>query len=681
MKFSDWTLLLALALAGCAAAERAASPDPVRVLMITSLDGSGGPQSSLAGELDALEDGYDLRFDAAASLDELDDAALAAYDLLLLADPTAALPEDSTSPALTLTGAQRRAVSDFLAAGKGLACLHGCLGAFRDWDGFRDIVGGGLAQAIAWEQPVPLVVEEPGNPAVAHLETGVTVEDHILALDKNPRWNGRVLLSVDTEGLTLPGDVTSMLERNDYPVSWIRLQDGGRVFATVLGHSGAVWSDAAFRRHLVEGLRMAAGHVPADFRGHRVKEVIAEGVWPDDIAVDERGNVWIAELTGKVHRYDAATGETRVIGQIETTDPTKIEHGLFGIEVDPEFYDGSPYVYVYYAEPGSFVNVLARIPYRDGRLDLAAREAILHVPTMPNCCHQSGDLDWGPDGTLYLSTGDTGQSRTLPEDEVSEERLDAFVARNDLTGYHWSRLVDAEYTAQNLQSLRGKILRINKDGTIPKDNPFYGQTGVRWEVYALGLRNPYRFDVDANGDIYIGVVGPDGQYDYDEYDLSTRGGENFGWPRSFGRLFYNEWKPEMIDGYVPPIWEYGYEQGRRSASGGPVYRSDGPNAFPEVFQGKVFIYDWARGWIKWAELAEGSVATDEEADLKAGGYLHTFEGVPRLKNVKQFDAILFDGRQPISMELGPDGSLYVAEFDGYWKAGPTARVTRYRWVR
>ena len=73
--------------------------------------------------------------------------------------------------------------------------------------------------------------------------------------------------------------------------------------------------------------------------------------------------------------------------------------------------------------------------------------------------------------------------------------------------YHWSRLVDSERSAQNLQDLRGKILRIDKDGTVPRDNPSFGQAGVRWEIYAYGLRNPYRFKVDKETDaLYIGVV-------------------------------------------------------------------------------------------------------------------------------------------------------------------------------
>jgi glucose/arabinose dehydrogenase len=466
--------------------------------------------------------------------------------------------------------------------------------------------------------------------------------------------------------------------RNDYPISWIRNYEGGRVFITKLGHFPDVWTTPDFLQHLLQGMRMAAGRIPSDFSGHMVKETIAEGVWPDDIAVDDRGNVWIAELRGKVHRYDAETGQTRLIGTVPTTDPTKIEHGLYGIEIDPNFFDGEPYVYLYYAEPETFINTLSRFEYRDGQIDFNAPQVLLRVPTEPQCCHQAGDIEWGPDGTLFLSTGDTGMSETRPDWEVPEDRIEAFKQRHGLKDIHWSRLVDSERSAQNLTDLRGKILRIHKNGRIPKDNPFYGQTGVRWEIYAYGLRNPYRFKVDPQtGYLYIGVVGPDASFDYDEYDISTEGGENFGWPRTIGKLFFNEWTPDMIPNYTPPLWEYTYETGGRSATVGPIYRHEGPGGFPAAFQNKIFLFDWSRRWIKYADVGELPFRNDTTSDVRVQPPNITIPA-KRFVDIKEFDQLTTTA--PISMELGPDGALYVAEFDGFWDAGPNARVTRYRWV-
>ena len=591
-----------------------------------------------------------------------------------LADPAAQTAEDSGP---RVTAAQQDAILGFLRSGKGIAVAHAGLDAFYEWDEYRAMVGGGLFEEHPWTQPVRIRIEEPGNPAVRHFGSDFWIRDEIYVLDANPRWNSRVLASLDMASVGVEEGYADAT-RGDYPISWLREHDGGRVFATKLGHFADVWTTPAFVEHLLQGLRMVAGRLPADFSGRRVKEVISEGVWPDDIAIDERGHVWIAELRGKVHRYDAETGQTTQIAQIHTTDPEKIEHGLYGIEVDPNFYGGEPYIYLFYAEPETFINTLSRFEYRDGQLDLESEHVLLRVPTEPQCCHQAGDIEWGPDGTLYLSTGDTGMSETRPDWELTEDQIAAFVDRHALTDYHWSRLVDSERSAQNLQDLRGKILRIHKDGSIPKDNPFFGEAGVRWEIYAYGLRNPYRFKVDPQtGALYIGVVGPDASYDYDEYDVAAEGGENFGWPRTLGKLFFNEWTPEMIPGYVPPLWEYTYETGGRSATVGPIYRHEGPGAFPQIFQDKIFLFDWARRWIKWADVQDATFQNDVAADVRRDPLTVTIPA-RRFRDVKTFDQL--GNTAPISMELGPDGSVYLAEFDGFWDAGPNAKVTRYRWI-
>lgn len=628
--------------------------DKTRVLMFTGAAGERDEAAAAAVEA-ARETMADVSGKSEFQLDLLEDASaltaetLADYDLLMFANTSGNIP---------LGEDQKAAIQDFLRDGKGLVGTATAAATNYSWDAYRELLGGGLVSPDA-EAPLTsmkVVVEEPENPAVAMLDGTLSTTDVLYTMDINPRWQSRVLASVDTQSIGIPqGPADS--SSNDYPVAWCRYANGGRVFYTALGGAAGSWRNPAFISHLLGGMRVAAGLTDADCSGHRVKEVIAENIWPDDIAVDARNNVWIAELRGKLHRYDAATGETTQIAQIATTDPTNIEHGLYGVEVDPEFYSGQPYVYLYYAEQETFINTLVKVPWRGGKLVRAEEQVILRVPTEPQCCHQAGDLEWGPDGKLYISTGDTGFSEVYPDWEISQERIDAFVARNNLDGYNWSRLADSERTAQNLQDLRGKVLRINKDGTIPKDNPFFGEPGVRWEIFAYGLRNPYRIQSDPEtGCIYIGVVGPDEDVTYDEYNVSCEGGENFGWPRDNGKLFYNEWRAADIPNLKGPLWEYTYETGGRSASGGPVYRFDDEEfAFPKAFQDKVFIYDWSRRWIKWADVENG-----------------------RFTDIKNFDT--FEETSPISMEVGPDGSLYVAEFTGFWDPAPGAQVTRYRWV-
>ncbi len=585
-------------------------------------------------------------------------------------------PNKVNAESSLVSAGQREAIQAFVRSGKGVVVAHAGLDAFYGWDWYRQMVGGGLFDSHPWTQNVGIKIEEE-NAATAHWGEGFEINDEIYVLDVNPRWNARILSSLDLRSVEAQQDPAGPAQ-NDHPISWIRKHDGGRVFVTKLGHFPAVWQSEGYQQHLTQGIKMVAGKVPAKFSGHRVKEVIVDNVWPDDIAVDEKGNVWVVELRGKIHYYDNETGESRQLAFLPTTDPTGIEHGIYGIEIDPEFYHGSPYVYIFYAEPNTFINILSRFEFKDGEIDFSTEHVILNVPTEPQCCHQAGDLEWGPDGTLYVSTGDTGYSGTKPEWEISKDRVEAFKEKHGLDDYHWTRLVDSEHTSQNLTSTRGKILRINKDGTIPKDNPFYGQPGVRWDIFAYGLRNPYRFKVDhQTGAVYIGVVGPDAIYDYDEYNIATEGGENFGWPRTIGTLYYNEWTPEMIPNYTPPAWEYNYQMGSRSATVGPIYRSDGEYAFPSFMKDKIFVFDWSRRWIKYVEVDEIEYVNDQEGDVRATP-LEFSTTTKRFVNIKQFDQLT--STTPISMELAPDGSLIVAEFDGFWDAGPNSKVTRYRWV-
>jgi len=655
---------------------------PINVLMVTATHGfRHGPAIEVAHQM-AMEVSQmdEFNIDVTEDVTDFNAEKLSNYDVLFFANSTLRLvdPESDAEGAENwVTAEQQNAIQEFVRSGKGVAVAHAGLDAFYKWDWYKEMVGGGLFVSHPWTQNVGITVEEPSHPGVAHLGEHFEINDEIYVLDTNPRWTSRVLSSLDMQSVGVeqgPSDPS----QNDHPISWVRKHDGGSVFVTKLGHFPEVWQNEGYRTHLLQGLRMVAGRVPAEFGGYRVKEVIADNVWPDDIAVDEKGNVWIVELRGKIHYYDAELDETRFIAELPTTDPTGIEHGIYGVEVDPNFHDGEPYVYIFYAEQNTFINTLSRFEYVNGTLDLNTEHVLLRVPTEPQCCHQAGDLEWGPDGTLYISTGDTGYSGTRPTWEISEEQVEAFKEKHNLKDFHWTRLVDSEATSQNLTDPRGKILRINKDGSIPMDNPFYGQPGVRWDIYAYGLRNPYRFKVDHdNGDLYIGVVGPDGGHDYDEYNISETGGENFGWPRQIGTLFYNEWTPDLIPDYVPPIWEYDYEKGGRSATVGPIYRSSGKYAFPEYMQDKVFVYDWSRRWIKYGDVSDSEFVNDSERDVRTEPLTYS-SAAKRLTNIKQFDQLT--NTTPISMELGPDGSLYVAEFDGFWNAGPNARVTRYRWI-
>lgn len=174
--------------------------------------------------------------------------------------------------------------------------------------------------------------------------------------------------------------------------------------------------------------------------------------------------------------------------------------------------------------------------------EASAREVL--VVDQPYSNHNGGQLAFGPDGFLYVGLGDGGSAG------------------------------DPADNAQNLNSFLGKILRIDPKATggspygIPSNNPFLDEDGVRPEIWAYGLRNPWRFSFDReNGDLWIGDAGQERR---EEIDLltSSAGGDNFGWDGYEGTLVYEQPVPEDSE---DPVYEYGGELGS-AVIGGYVYR-------------------------------------------------------------------------------------------------------------
>jgi glucose/arabinose dehydrogenase len=182
----------------------------------------------------------------------------------------------------------------------------------------------------------------------------------------------------------------------------------------------------------------------------------------------------------------------------------------------------------------------------------------------------------GPnDGYLYIATGDGGGAN------------------------------DPDGNAQNLDSLLGKLLRIEVDGGpayhIPGDNPFQGHAGMRGEIWAYGLRNPWRFSFDrTTGDLYLGDVGQGAREEIDFQPASSGGGENYGWDVAEGFACTGGVGSCGTDpGFTPPILDYGRELGR-SVTGGYVYRG---TAIPE-FEGMYFFADFATARV-WSLRYDG----------------------------------------------------------------------------
>jgi len=291
------------------------------------------------------------------------------------------------------------------------------------------------------------------------------------------------------------------------------------------------------------------------------------------------------------------------------------ERGLLSMAFHPN-YASNRYFYVYYVNQ-SQQGVVARFRTLANNPDLCdvnTRYEILQIPhEFPN--HYGGYVAFGPDGYLYISSGDGGG------------------------------VGDPSNRAQDLTDFRGKILRIDIDGgdpyAIPPTNPFVGVPGAAEEIFAYGLRNPWRISFDsATGDMWIGDVGQATKEEIDRIPAGTSG-QNFGWRLMEGSGCYNPPINCPTGGLTFPVWEYEHGDNGFSVTGGFVYRGF---QHPEVF-GHYFFADYVTARI-WSFKYVGGQVTElfeRTAELDPPGAL----AIGLISSFGQ----------------GPDGELYIIDRD------------------
>ncbi|XHP72664.1 hypothetical protein KCTC52924_00396 [Arenibacter antarcticus] len=416
---------------------------------------------------------------------------------------------------------------------------------------------------------------------------------------------------------------------------------------------------------------------------------------PTEMAILPNMDVLVSQRRGEVMLYKPATGELTQVGFLDVyhktlnTPDVNAEEGLMGLQKDPDFANNH-WIYLFYSPSGDkWVNRLSRFKFEDDLLQMNSEQVILEVESQREiCCHTGGSIAFGPDNMLYLSTGDN----STPFNEKGVKYTNkGFAPLNDIPGHEQ---YDAQRSSGNTNDLRGKILRIkvNEDGSysIPEGNLFpKGTPKTRPEIFTMGHRNPYRISVDPKkGYVYWGDVGPDSRVDslqtrgprgYDELNQAREAG-NFGWP-----LFIADNKPYRAYDYetgisgeafdpekpinnsrnntglrelpkaMPAYAFYPYVEseefpqtgtGGRNAMAGPVYYTDlykGENALPNYYDGKVFVYDWIRGWMKAVSLFPNGEFNKMEP----------FADQIKLNNL-------------IDMEVAPDGRIYLLEYGSGW---------------
>jgi glucose/arabinose dehydrogenase len=286
----------------------------------------------------------------------------------------------------------------------------------------------------------------------------------------------------------------------------------------------------------------------------------------------EPHTLYVVERRGRI--VTLAAGKRHTFLDIHSrVESGYTEQGLLSLAFSPAYARNHRF-YVYYTNRDGNIEIDTMVS-RSGRAVSSSRRRLLLVDHRANDNHDGGQLQFGPDGHLYAGTGDGGAGGDPPNN------------------------------SQNVSRKLGKLLRLN---------------GSRWQVYAYGLRNPWRFSFDrANGDLYIGDVGEGSWEEIDYRPRSATGLVNYGWSAYEGLRAYNPSRLNQSGTLVRPVQVYSHNGGHCSVTGGYVYRG---SAVPAA-RGRYFYGDYCTGEI-WSLRISGGRAVDNRRESSRIGSLSSF---------------------------------------------------------
>jgi uncharacterized protein (TIGR03437 family) len=284
-------------------------------------------------------------------------------------------------------------------------------------------------------------------------------------------------------------------------------------------------------------------------------------------AGDGSGRLFVSELNGRIWALDSSyqRGQQPFL-DIDVRVLSGGERGLLSVAFHPNFETNGRLFVDYTDVSGNTVVSEFRVSTANpGRADPAS-EQVFFTANQPFANHNGGQLQFGPDGMLYIGMGDGGAGG------------------------------DPGNRAQSLSSTLGKILRVDVDqgapARVPPDNPFVGAAGAQGAIWALGLRNPWRFTFDREtGDIWIGDVGQDVWEEVDFGPAGATTGLNYGWRRMEGRHCFNPGSNCETGSLTLPVMEYSHAQAGCSVTGGYRYRG---SSHPSLY-GVYFFGDFCTG--------------------------------------------------------------------------------------
>jgi cytochrome c len=624
----------------------------------------------------------------------------------------------------------------FIQAGGGFVGIHTAVDTEHNWDWYGGLAGGRY-ESTSEVTDGTLKVLVSDHASTRHMEPSWTHTDEWFNI---ANLSSRVTPVLEVDETTYEGGTMG----GSHPVSWYQDFDGGRAFVTTLGHTAESYANPAFLQHLEAGIRFAIGknHTPLTFKPVRkpaekpvttgfVKSTFACGLYePMEFDMLPDGRILLIERRGDIKLYDPAADQIKVVGHLDVFE--KNEEGLIGMCLDPNW-EENRWLYLYYSPEGKKETSLhlARFQFDGETVDLDSKQLFLEVKTdreMSPLYHAGGSIVFDEHGYLYLGAGDN----------TDHHSNGGYASIIEVKGRKYE---DSQRSAANSMDLRGKILRIKPlpDGSYlcPADNLYTGRpvrmkegkeisddqkfmselppsgqsidapvaSGKgRPEIYIMGVRNPFRIDIDDRRDLLLwGEPGPDATVDdenfgprgYDEFNIASKAGY-FGWPyyicdnkpyRDYdwvnekpGPWFdvnkpYNDSPNNTGEKILPPpqpalIW-YPFASspefpelfnGTRCAMGGPVYWTDeypAETRFPDRFNGTWFIYEWMRNWVLAVELDS----------------LNQYAGIHSLPPSIRFF-------RPMDMLIDKNGSLWILEYGTEWYSqNPDACITRLDYKR
>ncbi|MDI3385487.1 ThuA domain-containing protein [Streptomyces sp. B-S-A8] len=684
--------LLALILAlGVSSVPTPAQAAPFRVLVFSKV--TNFAHDSIPAGIEAIEKlGSEHGFEVEATDDAgaFTDANLARFQAVVF-NNTNSTPEKGD----LLNAEQRAALQTYIRGGGGWVGLHSASASERDWEWYEGLVGAIFDKHPA-VQTGRIKVLDQAHPSTKGLPQLWERSEEWYNWRANPTGKVHTLAQIKVRD-----GIEGLDEGVDHPWSWCQNYDGGRSWFTAGGHDKSAFSEEAFRKHLLGGIEWAAGAKPGDCTAtktgafQRTPLATEDLADPFELAVAPDRRVFFIQRTGKLKVIDQETlAVTTALDFEYTPQMTSQSDGLLGLALDPDFQDNH-WLYLLHSDKTEKRLNLSRFTESGGKVDMASEKRLLTIPTFRGegraNSHMAGSIAFDKKGDLYVATGDN----------TDPFASDGFAPIDEREG---RRAWDAQATSGNTNDLRGKILRITPedDGSysVPQGNLFApGTEKTRAEIYAMGLRNPFRITTDPlSGALLVADYGPDarsavpdrGPEGTVEYNRITKAG-NYGWPYCIGNNTpFNDYdfatqtsgakfdcaKPvndspnntglrELPPAQPALVW-YAYSESKEfpelgtgggGPMSGPVYDYDADNTyrtkFPEAFEGKWLTYELTRKYFKSFSIQnKDQTFQDPRFPPAKAGDLHSINSV--------FEDMKWN--QPFDADFGPDGALYVIDF-------------------